>query len=170
MKKILFALFLISTIFINSCISYSEPVQQSSQLPQRRMNIELSIFDNSGREIAYLDDQTLDIYLWEGEPVAFLMKTNELIIMFGYNGKHLGWLTLDDKLFRTIRGEVVGFLEGASHSAMGHIIVAGEKGRKHYNPNKQVGQNVHHVPPKLTTFSNITFIDLLLSGSGIRDK
>ncbi|WP_290577350.1 4-fold beta flower protein [Ketobacter sp.] len=54
---------------------------------------ELSLFDRDGKAAAYvaLDDE-LTIYLWGGEPVAYLDVDNAGgYHVYGFNGKHLGW-------------------------------------------------------------------------------
>jgi hypothetical protein len=49
---------------------------------------EISLFNAQGAAIAYIDaDEDLTIYLWSGEPVAYLDDGN----VYGFNGKHLGW-------------------------------------------------------------------------------
>ena len=53
-------------------------------------NDEISIFDKSGNAQAYIS-KDLTIYLWSGEPVAYLNNSNDLWHVYGFNGKHLGW-------------------------------------------------------------------------------
>lgn len=49
---------------------------------------EITLFNSQGNPTAYIaNDEALTIYLWSGEPVAYL--DNEDI--YGFNGKHLGW-------------------------------------------------------------------------------
>jgi 4-fold beta-flower domain-containing protein len=46
-------------------------------------------YDSRGRAVAYIaGDRDLTIYLWTGEPIAYLDEDS----VFGFNGKHLGWL------------------------------------------------------------------------------
>ena len=50
--------------------------------------MEITIYNKKGIPCAYLateDDHT--IYLWNGQPVAYLDNEN----IYGFNGKHLGW-------------------------------------------------------------------------------
>jgi hypothetical protein len=51
---------------------------------------DVSLFDSSGNPVAYVavDDEST-IYLWDGEPVAYLDRLN----VYGFNGSHLGWLS-----------------------------------------------------------------------------
>ncbi len=68
---------------------------------------ELTIYDSEGRAQAYIDtDNDLTIYIWSGEPVAYLDKDS----IYGFNGKHLGWI--DSKVLYDNDGYIVGFLDG----------------------------------------------------------
>jgi hypothetical protein len=50
---------------------------------------DLDFYDSRGRAVAYIaGDSDLTIYLWTGEPTAYLDKDS----VFGFNGNHLGWL------------------------------------------------------------------------------
>lgn len=52
---------------------------------------DLSLFDGKGRASAYITDD-LTIYLWSGEPVAYLDRDRGRDFhVYGFNGKHLGW-------------------------------------------------------------------------------
>jgi hypothetical protein len=54
---------------------------------------EVSLFDHKGRATAYINKDT-DIYVWDGKPVAYLVKDNSSTFdIYGFNGKHLGWFT-----------------------------------------------------------------------------
>lgn len=58
-----------------------------------RAQEELSLFDGGGRASAYVvADNDLTIYLWTGEPVAYLVQDGENgFHIHGFNGRHLGW-------------------------------------------------------------------------------
>ncbi len=48
---------------------------------------EITLFDSKGEAIAYIDtSDELTIYLWDGDPVAYLYDDH----VYGFNGKHLG--------------------------------------------------------------------------------
>lgn len=50
---------------------------------------DVDFYDSRGRAVAYIaGDTDLTIYLWTGEPTAYLDDDS----LFGFNGKHLGWL------------------------------------------------------------------------------
>lgn len=70
------------------------------------------VFYNSrGNAIAYLDDDGETIYLFSGEPVAYLPGDNTI---YGFNGKHFGWF--EDGWIRDLDGCCVFFTEGATGS------------------------------------------------------
>ncbi len=49
---------------------------------------EITLRNSAGNCAAYIaDDDDSTIYLWSGEPVAYLSGDN----IYGFNGKHLGW-------------------------------------------------------------------------------
>jgi len=49
---------------------------------------EISLYDDAGEAVAYIDlSDGLTIYLWEGNPVAYLDEED----VYGFNGNHLGW-------------------------------------------------------------------------------
>jgi hypothetical protein len=53
-----------------------------------RIDDDFSFYDSQGRAAAYFETSgELVIYLWSGEPVAYLDGDS----IFGFNGKHLGW-------------------------------------------------------------------------------
>lgn len=69
---------------------------------------EISLYDSVGEAVAYMDtDDELDIYLWGGNPVAYLDGSS----IYGFNGKHLGWFK--DGIVWDHNGYAVGFVEGA---------------------------------------------------------
>lgn len=49
----------------------------------------LNLYDSSGHAAIYVaTDDDLTIYLWSGKPCAYVAGKD----IFGFNGKHLGWL------------------------------------------------------------------------------
>lgn len=69
---------------------------------------EISLYDDLGEAVAYIDtNEEMNIYLWHGDPVAYLDGES----IFGFNGKHLGWL--EDGIIRDHSGYAAGFIEGA---------------------------------------------------------
>jgi len=82
-----------------------------------RAKEELSLFDGSGRAVAYVvADDDLTIHLWSGEPVAYLARsgTNDFSV-YGSDGKHLGWIV--DGVVRDHDGDVTCALRDAIANA-----------------------------------------------------
>ena len=53
---------------------------------------QISLYDSKGDACAYIDlDDEMNIYLWDGTPVAFLEKDGNEICIFGFNGRFLAW-------------------------------------------------------------------------------
>lgn len=51
---------------------------------------EISFFNSHGEAVAYIAvDDDLTIYLWNGDPVAYIDIEN----VYGFNGRHLGWFS-----------------------------------------------------------------------------
>ncbi len=74
-------------------------------------NQEVTLFDKRGKALAYIaSDEDMTIYLWTGEPVAYLLHKGERYLILGFNGKHIGWY--DDGFIDDHHGDVVGFSEG----------------------------------------------------------
>ena len=54
---------------------------------------EVPLFNGEGEAAAYIADD-FTIYLWEGEPVAYLTPASDGVFhLYGFNGQHLGWFT-----------------------------------------------------------------------------
>jgi hypothetical protein len=65
---------------------------------------DIALFDKDGKAIAYIDtkDEDRTIYLYSGEPAAFVSETN----VYGFNGKHLGWY--EKGIVRDHKGDKIG--------------------------------------------------------------
>jgi hypothetical protein len=74
-KNLLFAL-------LTCLISFASLAQYGSK--------EISLFDKEGEAKAYIADD-LTVYLWDGDPVAYLSNSNDKRHVYGFNGNHLGW-------------------------------------------------------------------------------
>lgn len=80
---------------------------------------EITFFDKKGDAIAYVTiDRELTIYLWDGEPVAYLVNKGnskdpkvDFFTVYGFNGKQLGWIK--DGILRDKDGNATGFVKGA---------------------------------------------------------
>lgn len=80
---------------------------------------EITLFDKKGDAIAYIaDDNEMTIYMWDGTPVAYLVKKGDSenpktdkFSIYGFNGKHFGWLIKG--IVRDHDGNATGFVKGA---------------------------------------------------------
>jgi hypothetical protein len=68
---------------------------------------EITLFNSDGAAIAYIDTDEMTVYLWEGQPVAYLEKGS----VWGFNGDHLGWFTKG--IIRDHDGYAVGCIKDA---------------------------------------------------------
>lgn len=75
---------------------------------------EITIFNQAGDATAYLDtdDTAFTIYLWGGEPVAYIEEgRGDTLSIYSFPGQHLAWL--EDGIIWDHAGDAVGFLEGS---------------------------------------------------------
>lgn len=96
-------------------------------------------YDCHGQPTAYTENG-IDIYLFTGEPVAYLDRD----AVYGFNGKHLGWF--DNGWMRDLNGGCVFFTENATGSGPVKPVkyVCPVKHVKHIKPVKGV-KEVRHV-------------------------
>ena len=66
---------------------------------------ETSLFDKNGDAVAYIAED-MTIYLWEGDPVAYLYNKSSKWHVYGFNGSHLGWY--EDGIIYDHNGNAVG--------------------------------------------------------------
>lgn len=71
---------------------------------------EISLYDQNGYARAYIA-KDLTIYLWLGDPVAYLDNSNGNWNVFGFNGVHLGWF--EEGVIYNKNGDIVGAQKGA---------------------------------------------------------
>jgi len=48
----------------------------------------MTFYDHSGKAVAYLHSDTVSVYLYSGDPVAWVSGE----YLYAYSGKYLGWL------------------------------------------------------------------------------
>ena len=69
---------------------------------------EITLYDSAGEAAAYIDTAERNtIYLWSGEPAAYLRKDGSVPDIYGFNGRHLGWL--EKGIVRDHEGLMAGF-------------------------------------------------------------
>lgn len=105
---------------------------------------EKTLFDSESEAVAYiaLDDE-LNIFLWKGEPVAYLKKYTSDIHVYGFNGQHLGWF--EKGIVWNHKGYAVGFVEGAVSKI---TKIKPIKGIRKITPIKRIEK----IPPTKPTF------------------
>lgn len=74
---------------------------------------ETTLFDSSGKAVAYVVDRSGTIFLFDGTPVAYMhpKSSGAAFAVYGFNGQHLGWF--DKGIVRDGDGYAVGFIRGA---------------------------------------------------------
>jgi hypothetical protein len=84
---------------------------------------EISLYNSSREAVAYIDND-ITIYTWDGQPVAYLESPARNASVYGFNGRHLGWLS---------NGLVIdhnGNVACATRSAIGAITAETAKSTK----------------------------------------
>jgi hypothetical protein len=112
-RNLLILTLLFSTLLLSSFKHYGED--------------EISIFDKNGDAKAYIADD-LTIYLWDGNPVAYLYKFGSDWHVYGFNGVHLGWYV--DGIIYDNNGYTVGAQKDAIIMVTSIEPIKGIKGIK----------------------------------------
>lgn len=113
---------------------------------------EITLYDYNGNARAYIDanNSAMPIYLWDGEPVAYLKSgRGGTFSIYGFNGNHLGWF--EDGLVIDHDGYVCGFVKGALSKATSYEPY---KGYKQYLPYKSYAEYEPYKPYRQSYFSN----------------
>ncbi|MCW5820929.1 MAG: hypothetical protein KIT12_13585 [Trueperaceae bacterium] len=72
---------------------------------------EIPLVDRDGYYVAYIDtNEDSTIYLWSGEPVAYLYERGLDTLVYTFSGEHLGWYK--DGILRDREGNAVGADDG----------------------------------------------------------
>lgn len=119
---------------------------------------EITLFNADGMPVAYIcpfDDFT--IYLWSGEPSAYLYQDN----VYGFNGKHLGWF--EDGIIWTHDGEKIGFIKSTLPV---NPCYEPYKSYKQYKPYKSYREYAPYKPYKSYNISDMLLEILLNMGIG----
>ena len=71
----------------------------------------ITLYDMDGEAAAYIDTEDRNtIYLWSGEPAAYVLKRGSIPEIFGFNGRHLG--CLEKGRVRDHEEQTAGFTKG----------------------------------------------------------
>ena len=77
--------------------------------------MEKILYDKKGEAVAYIaTDHHGAIFLWDGQPVAYLYEEDHL---YGINGHHLGWFI--DEIVYDQEGARIGFTTSTCPTAIG---------------------------------------------------
>jgi hypothetical protein len=77
--------------------------------------MEKTLYDKKGEAVAYIaTDYHGAIFLWDGQPVAYLYAEEHL---YGINGRHLGWFI--DEIIYDQEGARIGFTARTCPAAVG---------------------------------------------------
>jgi hypothetical protein len=77
--------------------------------------MEKILYDKKGEAVAYIaTDYHGAIFLWDGQPVAYLYEEDHL---YGINGHHLGWFI--DEIVYDQEGARIGFTTRTCPAAIG---------------------------------------------------
>jgi hypothetical protein len=123
---------------------------------------ELSLFDGQGHAIAYIAlDDDLTIYLWSGEPVAYLTHdASGSYDVYGFNGSHLGWFQ------KVVVWDHAGGASCATKEAMQGTQLEPLKSLKQLKPLRSLRELAPLKPLLSNAFGDTPCMQLLGSGAG----
>ena len=121
---------------------------------------DLSLFNPAGKATAFIAED-LTIYLWSGEPVAYLSEDHdEGFHVYGFNGKHLGWFVGGAVYDHT--GKVVGAVAEVFRTPVDPVPF---KDYRDYKPFKDYKESAPARPKLRNVWSNIPFKHFLMKGA-----
>jgi hypothetical protein len=115
----------------------------------------VDLFDSQRKAVAYLepgDDST--IYLWSGEPVAYLVDES----IYSFNGRHLGWYTngvVIDHDGNVVASPAIAFRKP--------VTPAPARGPKEAAPSKARRESQPHTPSLGSAWSEVAAHEFFLS-------
>lgn len=115
-----------------------------------------TIFDRTGKPIAYITRDDGTIFSFSGEPLAYLDGQN----IYGFNGNHLGWFEND--IVWDHHGQKIGFTKSSST-----VFTKFEpfKGFKRFKPFKSFRKFAPSKPFKKSTTSTQDLMAFLKTGA-----
>ncbi|PWV45355.1 4-fold beta flower protein [Chitinophaga sp. S165] len=118
---------------------------------------DIALFNKDGKATAYIDtkDEDRTIYLYSGEPVAFLSEAD----VYGFNGKHLGWY--EKGIIRDHKGDKIGATKKASTGYTQYEPYKSYKQRKPYIGHKSYPP---YKPYFYSSWTDSSFETFLLQG------
>jgi hypothetical protein len=140
----------VSTVFVTILLSPANT---------RCTENDIAMYSVSRKATAYIDDEST-IYLWQGQPVAYLMKDDDGgFHVYGFNGRHLGWFI--DGVVMDNRGGAVGGVADAFDSPP---PLAPYKGYRQFKPFKDMRESTPTRPIFANRWSKIPLKRFLLQG------
>jgi hypothetical protein len=133
----------------------------ANSTPEAWAQEEVTLYDRDGRASAYIavrQDQT--IYLWSGEPVAYLRERGQGFTVHGFNGRHLG--SFEGGILRDREGYVTGFVRGAASVP---LRPEGIKGIKRIRPIRSIPEITGIRPIFRSQFSRVPLAQFLSQGA-----
>lgn len=118
--------------------------------------METTLFNKTGRPVAYIATDGETIHLWDGRAVAYLVGDQ----VFGWNGKQLGWF--DNGTIFDIYGLRAGFIKSKSPIP---TDIEPKKPAPQTKSSKSVRQGGVAKPVMCYGYSNRSLFDLLEEGS-----
>ena len=101
----------------------------------------------------------MTIYLWDGDPVAYLSNSNNTWHVYGFNGNHLGWYN------NGIIYDNDGYAVGAQKDATNMITsIEGIKGIKGIKPIKGIKEIAPIKPIFARSWSRTPLVIFLRAG------
>jgi len=130
-------------------ISSSAPVHSSD-----KTMADVALYDSRRQAVAYLGaDDSRTVYLWSGEPVAYLVDES----IYGFNGRHLGWY--ENGVILDHDGNVVASPAIAFRKP---VQAAPARGLKGVTPSKGPTQSTPVKPTLASSWSDLSARDFFL--------
>lgn len=121
---------------------------------------EITLYDSEGNAAAWIDTSRGNIIcLWSGEPVAYLRKDGNIPDIYGFNGRHLGWL--DKGIVRDHEGLMAGFTKGSLNK---HTEPEHYKPQKYQKPFRAQPEFSPRRPFYRNSFSKTPLSSFLMQG------
>lgn len=128
--------------------------------PALRYAEEITLFGSDATAVAYIADDDFTIYMWSGDPVAYLDSDPAGgFHVYGFNGKHLGWYV--SGVLRDHGGNVVGARKEVFSST---VKLEPFKSFKKFKPFKSFKQFAPFRPFFSNTWSKKYLDEFLLEG------
>lgn len=118
--------------------------------------METSLFNKSGKPVAYIGEDRQTIYTWDGRAVGYLQEDQ----VVGWNGMQLGWF--DNGTIFDIYGLRAGFIKSKSPIA---TEMESGKGAKQAQGIKAARQSPVAKPVMCYGYSSQSLEDILEEGS-----